>query len=634
MPDAVPPREYGHVLIIEDAADQRQVLADILESEGFAPLTAGSARETLEILQTETVAVAILDLRLPDVSGTELLGQIREIDPRMRIIVYTGHGTFASAIDAVNLGAFAYVEKPGEPEEIVRRVHQGARAWMKEALQESEERYKTLAEVAPVGIFRCSADGSCQYVNKRWQRMTGLRLEDVGRPDCWRRHIHPEDRERLVREWQEAVAQGRGFRSEYRLSNPGEPVWVVAQVLAETDLKGTVTGYVGAITDVTELRKARETAEAADRVKTQFLANINHELRTPIHTILGMARFLREAPPAPGQQDHLSALESAAESLLGLVDLVLDVSHTEGGGLSIEEDDFRIAEVTGDLRRLMAPAASEAGLALEISVDEAVPPWSRGDASRLLHVLLNLADNAIKFTPQGSVSLTVTPCVEGIQFRVRDTGIGMSEEEVERVFALFSQADSSMTRRFGGLGLGLTLSRRLVDLMGGSLTVESAPGAGSTFTVTVPLAPSARASAPGQSASAATPPPSDESILVVEDEPISRLILGRMLEKLGYRVATAENGREALAALERDRFDLVLMDCQMPEMDGYEATRQLRQREGESGASLPVVAVTAHAGVGDRERCLAAGMNDYLSKPFREAELVTVLDRWLPAGPS
>lgn len=630
---------HGQVLIIDDDEDQRSVLADILESEGFATLVSGTAKETLEILRVETVTVAILDLRLPDVSGTELLGRIRVVDTRVRIIVYTGHGTFASAIEAVNLGAFGYVEKPGEPEAMVRHVHRAAQAWMKEALQESEARYKTLAQLAPVGIFRTTADGSCHYVNESWQRMTGLTPDDVDTVDRWARHVHPEDRGRVAEEWADAVARGHGFRSEYRLRGSGEPLWVVGQVMAETDLQGVVTGFVGTMTDITELRVAREKAEAANRAKSQFLANMNHELRTPINSILGMARFLGEAPLPAEHEEHLGILESAAESLLHLVDVVLDFSKIETEKLVLEQEDFRIADIVEQVRRLLAPTASEAGLDLHVSVDEAVPKDSRGDASRLLQVLLHLVGNAIKFTPRGSVSLTVEPAPPvaessrderlDVRFRVRDTGIGMTAEVAARVFEPFFQADVSMTRRFGGMGLGLTFSQRLVQWMGGTLEVESTSAAGSTFTVTLPLAPSAGPAEGAREGARVPRPPGGWHILAVEDEPISQLILSTTVRSLGHRVDTANNGREALEALERESFDLILMDCQMPEIDGYEATRRLRLQE--PSRAVPVVAVTAHASSGDRERCLAAGMDDYLTKPYSKEELAAVIERWLAA---
>jgi len=403
-----------------------------------------------------------------------------------------------------------------------------------------------------------------------------------------------------------------------------------------------------------QLRERTLELAEASRAKSQFVANMSHEIRTPMNGVIGMASLLQTTPLRPEQRDYVETIASSGRALMRIIDDILDFSKIESGHLALEKVDFDCRQLVGEIVRLFAPLAQAKGLGLHSTVDEGVAPVLRGDPGRLRQALVNLVGNALKFTDRGQVTLRVReegeqaePGSQVLRFEVRDTGIGIAPDALARLFQPFAQADGSTTRRFGGTGLGLVISKRLVELMGGQLGVMSEPGEGSVFWFTAPLERSSRTAleaaglsstppreaAVPQVASAPNmePPPSVPGrgrVLVAEDNPVNQRVAARMLETLGYEVDVASTGKEAVAAFERHDYAAILMDGQMPETDGFEATRLIRAREG--GRHTPIIAVTASAMRGDRERCLAAGMDDYVAKPIGPEQLQEVLRRWIP----
>ena len=408
------------------------------------------------------------------------------------------------------------------------------------------------------------------------------------------------------------------------------------QVHGETFFTGTLHDIRERNQLITELTQARAAAEAANRAKSEFLANMSHEIRTPMNAIIGLSHLCLQTALDSKQRDYVAKVHYSAKTLLGIINDILDFSKIEAGKMTLEEQDFELHVTLASVDSLIGHLARDKGLHYDLIVASDVPSLLCGDPLRLGQVLLNLTGNAVKFTQQGSVTLSISLRADDgvrftLEFSVKDTGIGLSPRQIERIFQPFSQADASTTREFGGTGLGLAICRRLVDMMGGQLWVDSVPGEGSDFRFTASFGH-------GVEGSAVTTASDDElaaararlkgvRILLAEDNPFNQQVGLELLERVGATVTVVNNGYEALEALAKQRIDLVLMDVQMPEMDGYDATRHIRSNPRLSG--LRVIAMTANAMAEDRQRCLDAGMDDFISKPIEPHLLYLKLASWI-----
>ena len=402
-----------------------------------------------------------------------------------------------------------------------------------------------------------------------------------------------------------------------------------------------IRAYGFDVTADVALRRAKEVAEESARAKGIFLATMSHELRTPMNGVLGCTQLLQDTSLTDAQRQLLQTMHRSAEALLALVNDILDFSKIEAGKMSLETADVHLRSLIDDVLTLVSELAKKKALELTVDVAPDVPESLRGDPVRLRQILFNLVGNAIKFTEKGSVAVSVTlqqspshlPDSILLGWRIADTGIGMTDEQQARLFQAYSQAETSTARQFGGTGLGLMICRQLVELMGGEIAVESRAGKGTTFRYTTLVLPAIQREQVEPVVTAVSKPEARASgpmrILVADDNEINQVVACKFLQKLGYEVEVARNGREAVEAASRTPYDAILMDCEMPELDGYDATRAIRQRETGQDRRIPVIALTGHASADDERVCLKAGMDAVLTKPVTLPALRGTLDRIL-----
>ena len=514
-----------------------------------------------------------------------------------------------------------------------------------EDLKLSEEKYRGIIENMSMGLIEADLQENLLYANESFCEMTGFRSHEF--TDSWFSQLQLSSQDLELVESKAGLRQ-YGIADSYEIAittKSGAAKWLLMSGAPLYDDAQKLVGTIGICLDVTpqkrleaSLREAKAVAEVSTRVKQDFLANMSHEIRTPMNAILGMSQLLVKTSLDDSQASYLNAIRSSAENLLVIINNILDLSKIEAGRMTVEKIGFSLKEVCAQVEKTLLYKAEEKGLSFISNIADQIPAVLIGDPYRITQILLNLAGNSVKFTDKGAINITcamVEPPANGealIEVTVQDTGVGIDAEYLAQIFDDFSQEDSTITRKFGGTGLGLGISKKLVELLGGELAIESQKNEGTTSRFTLRLPVGEDEEAPhkdGGDVSELQHALCGKRILLVEDNVFNRMLAKIFLTNAEMDVTEAENGQVAVTLAQGQRFDLILMDVQMPVMNGYEATAFLRN---ELSFTIPIIALTANAISGEREKCLDAGMNDYLTKPFQEASLIKMVYDWV-VGP-
>jgi PAS domain S-box-containing protein len=653
------------VLIVEDSPTEALRARLILEREGYQVSLASDGKEGVVRAAEEKPDLIILDSIMPRMSGYEAYQKLR-VDPKTADIPVLMLLAEAGATDGprgLGHGADTYIAKPYAPPLLLAGIEEATKS--QEEI-EAENGLQQVVQTLGVG-WMVLQDGQIAFVNQAAEALFGLDVNELtGKPFV---EYLGQDGSLFSDMISRAEADGRG-QGEFKVQvdGAGEARWwrlsaapATFEGQAATQLACMdITEQIQAEEEIRryreEMQRARQETKAAKRAKSQFLANMSHELRTPIHEFTGMTDLVLGTELTPEQRDYLNTAKTSANSLLAIISDILEFSELEAGQVSLEEKGFDLWATVERATEMMASHAQEKGLDLSSHISPDVPKVLVGDPRRLRQVLGNLIGNAVKFTERGEVAVRVEvetereepvtsagsvrslSKVEGevegeidLHFLVRDTGVGIPEDKQESIFEAFRQADDSATRQYGGIGLRLDIARQLVALMGGRIWVESEVEKGSIFHFIVTLKRQTEALQPLEQVE--RPAVEEEQptlhILLAEDSPTNQLIAVANLKKAGHTVEVADNGRKALGALEEEKFDLVLMDVAMPEMDGLEATRTIREMEKESGGHIPIIAMTAFATKDYREKCLKAGMDGYVTKPLSADELFRTIESFV-----
>ncbi len=646
----------GKILLVEDEALISMTETLFLKSKGYTVIPASTGDKALKyIREQDDIDLVLMDIELgKGISGAETAEKILSIKD-LPIVFLTSYNEQGIVEQVNSITRYGYVAKNAGDYILLSTIEMALELFdANKRMKESEEKFRTLTEVSP-GAIMIHQDDFWVYSNPAGEAISGFSCDELYRMRFWE-FVAPEFQD-LVR----GRGADNGFTDLYEfriIPKAGGEKWVA--------LKGRKLEYRGkparmiTVMDITDrklaefelqknqnrlesaLKRAEELAyraEAANVAKSRFLANMSHEIRTPMNGVIGMLDLLLKTELSEEQRGFIDIARKSGDSLLNIINDILDISKIEAKHYTLNKVSFDLEAVIRNVVYLLNPRADDKKISLKYMIEKNVPLQLKGDPDRLKQVILNLVDNGIKFTGSGEVLIRVSLKIQydesiSLLFSVTDTGMGIPAGQAGEIFSPFTQVDEGFNRGYGGTGLGLTICRKIVYMMGGDISFESNYGKGSTFWFTALFGiESARHIADKESRAFVLNKKTTGEILkflVVEDNRINRVVTGAMLKKLGHTYDETENGYGCIEKLKNNDYDMILMDCQMPELDGFETTRIIRS--GNFGITNPdviIVALTAHAMDGDRERCIDAGMNDYMSKPVKSADISSVVEKWL-----
>lgn len=641
-----------NILIIDDDDVDRMTVVRALKGSAlnYTVTEIQDAESGINSLISNSYDCVFLDYLLPGTDGLTLLKKVRLLGIRTPIVIITSQGDEKIAVEMMKAGASDYLIKTQINAhgiaQILRNVIklqdiEKQREEAEVALKISEGRLAEAQKIARIGNWEFNFKSKSIYWSEEIYRI--FDVDQVFTPDFhnYLTLFHPEDIP-LIKNTLNKAKIGEHFNVDFRiLLKDGSIKFAAANGYLVLNANQEVIKMIGTVQDITsrklvekELIEAKRTAEESIIIKEQFLANMSHEIRTPMNAIIGFTRLLLKQELNEEQKKYIEAIHYSGENLLVIINDILDFSKIQSGKLTFEETDFYLPEIISPLLDMFEPKAKEKNIELIYELENIIPLSFKGDPVRLNQVLLNLFSNAVKFTENGYIKLQIKVLEYDaqdamIEFIVEDSGIGIPENKLTAIFDSFTQAASDTTRKYGGTGLGLTIVKSIVELQGGSVEVKSKVGMGTSFTIHLPFKRSSSPSqekvkAPRHSVNdALLDAIKDINVLLVEDNEINQLLAKLVLTRAGCKVTIADNGLRAVEKLKEGKFDIILMDIQMPEMDGYQATKVIRNELKAPLSETPIMAMTAHALSQEKDKCLHAGMNDYISKPFEANELFT-----------
>lgn len=638
-------KEDVTILLVEDDEIDRMAFERFIRINNlpYKYIIATSVAEAEIVIEKGGFDIAIVDFLLGDGTGLDVVDKIVKVP----VIFATGQGDQKIAVEAMKAGIYDYLVKDAErtyleqlPVTIDNAIsHRRAEERLREMEREVEKLLWVVSKTEN-SLVIANKNGKIEWVNEGFERLTGFNIGEVIETygDMLLRNnlsgLNPRSTH-----YKTIMTDKRSVSYESKnYSKDGREFWVLTTITPILDGNNEIQKIIAIDSDITERKRveleliqSKQRAEHLAKVKEEFLANMSHEIRTPMNAIIGMAELLSETKLDTKQKNYLSSIQFASENLLSLINDVLDLSKLDSGEMVFENVPFNIREQLESIVDMLQFKINEKKLELNCEIDKNVPEQLSGDPIKLNQVLLNLLSNAIKFTEKGHVSVKVKALDKNpdgklnVRFEIMDSGIGIPENKHKQIFESFRQGQSETTRKYGGTGLGLTITKKLINLQGGEISLKSEVDKGTTFTVVLAYEVSDVKSDKKKTDSKPTldytQALKNTKVLVAEDNNLNQLLAVEFLNKAGARPDLASNGLEALEKVSNSDYDIVLMDIQMPEMDGYEAAKKIREK----GNKIPIVAMTAHAFQGEKEKCLNVGMDDYLTKPIRFEKMVEVM---------